>query len=274
MLSGAGSVVVFVEVDLATMTQTLLKQKVARYLAYAADRAWRGVHPHCPPLLLPTTTATRAATFVRAARPLLDQHDHTHVTGDRSEAPVVAACGHVRTPAGAIVEPCWMLPEAAAGELTLAEILAERLDARADSEAWHAYQDTAVRRRADIDALDDLRSFNGLADWVGSEPAAAALRALVGANPAALLDAEPDLAHQVIDWGRTRRMIGRFEARDSARPLVAVLEGRHAALWTEQARRCSPPRTILPPLIPACAGSPQRWPRGTSPPAPRSAFWT
>jgi DNA-binding transcriptional ArsR family regulator len=67
MLPGAGSAVVFVEVDLASMTQTLLKQKVARYLAYAADRAWHGMHPHCPPLLLLTTTATRAATFVRAA---------------------------------------------------------------------------------------------------------------------------------------------------------------------------------------------------------------
>jgi DNA-binding transcriptional ArsR family regulator len=66
-LSGSGDVVAFVEVDLASMTQTLLKQKVARYLAYAADRAWYGVHPQCPPLLLLTTTATRAATFVRAA---------------------------------------------------------------------------------------------------------------------------------------------------------------------------------------------------------------
>jgi DNA-binding transcriptional ArsR family regulator len=107
MLPGAGSAVVFVEVDLASMTQTLLKQKVARYLAYAADRAWHGMHPHCPPLLLLTTTATRAATFVRAAQPLLDQHERTYATGDRAETPVVAACGHVRVPARAIVEPCW-----------------------------------------------------------------------------------------------------------------------------------------------------------------------
>lgn len=34
--------VAFVEVDLASMTQTVLKQKVARYLAYADDLAWQG----------------------------------------------------------------------------------------------------------------------------------------------------------------------------------------------------------------------------------------
>nr|WP_275941261.1 replication-relaxation family protein [Planosporangium flavigriseum] len=237
LLASAGSAVIFVEVDLASMTQTLLKQKVVRYLAYAADRAWLGVHPHCPPLLLLTTTATRAATFVRAAQPLLDQHERAYATGDRAEAPVVAACGHVCDPARAIVEPCWMLHEAAAGELTLAEILTERLDAQAESEAWHTYQDTVVRRRADLDALGDLRSVSGLADWLGSECAAAAMRAVVGDDPAKFLDTEPNLANQIIDWSRVRRKIGRFEARDLARPLVAVLEDRYAALWTEQARR-------------------------------------
>lgn len=67
--------VAFIEVDLASMTQTLLKEKVARYLTYAADRAWQGIHPYCPPMLLLTTTATRAATFVRAAGQLIDQHE-------------------------------------------------------------------------------------------------------------------------------------------------------------------------------------------------------
>jgi len=43
--------VAFIEVDLASMTQTLLKEKVARYLAYAAHRAWEGIHPYCPPML-------------------------------------------------------------------------------------------------------------------------------------------------------------------------------------------------------------------------------
>ena len=72
--------VAFIEVDLASMTQTLLKEKVARYLAYAADRAWEGIHPYCPPMLLLTTTATRAATFTRAAGQLnLSRLEHRSV---------------------------------------------------------------------------------------------------------------------------------------------------------------------------------------------------
>jgi hypothetical protein len=42
-LAGGESTAVVIEVDLASMTQTLLRQKVERYLAYAADQAWDGV---------------------------------------------------------------------------------------------------------------------------------------------------------------------------------------------------------------------------------------
>jgi hypothetical protein len=48
--------VAFVEVELASMTQTVLKQKVLRYLAYADDLAWQDRYPYCPPMLLLTTT--------------------------------------------------------------------------------------------------------------------------------------------------------------------------------------------------------------------------
>jgi hypothetical protein len=44
--------VAFVEVDLPSMTQTMLKQKVGHYLAYADDLAWQDRHPYCPPMLL------------------------------------------------------------------------------------------------------------------------------------------------------------------------------------------------------------------------------
>lgn len=59
--------VALIEVDLATMTQTKLREKVSRYLAYAQDRQWQGRWPHSPPLLVMTTTPARALTFVRAA---------------------------------------------------------------------------------------------------------------------------------------------------------------------------------------------------------------
>lgn len=142
------------------MTQTLLREKVNRYLAYAAGSIWYGEQLHCPTLLLLTTTATWAAAFRRAAKPkpLLDQYEHRYTSGDRSETPVVAACGLVGDLGRAVVEPCRMRPDPAAGEATLTEILAERLD---DAQAQSGgYQDTAVCRRADIESLDEIRSFH------------------------------------------------------------------------------------------------------------------
>ncbi|MGH3714555.1 MAG: replication-relaxation family protein [Micromonosporaceae bacterium] len=234
-LTGGGTAVAFIEVDLATMTQTLLKEKLARYLAYADDMAWQDVFPHCPPLLLLTTTATRAATFARAARQLLDRERRPRDADPAGEL-VIAACGLVRDPTRAIVEPCWMLPDSAA-ELTLAELLSERVEAQSASEAWHHYNDTVVRRRAEIDKLDTARRLYNLAKYLGSEPAAEVLHHLIGANPGAFLDTEPDLAQQVVDWIRVRRTTNRFQALDHTQPLAATLEARHAAIWEEQARR-------------------------------------
>jgi hypothetical protein len=62
-----GQTVAFVEIDLATMSQSKLREKVGRYLAYAEDREWEDRWPHCPPLLLLTTAQARAVTFLRAA---------------------------------------------------------------------------------------------------------------------------------------------------------------------------------------------------------------
>jgi hypothetical protein len=235
-MPGGSPAVAFIEVDLASMTQTLLKEKVARYLAYAADRTWQGIHPYCPPLLLLTTTATRAATFVRAAGQLIDQYERTLPFDDPADVLVVAACGHVHDPARVVIEACWKVPEAAAAELTLSELLSERLEAQAESEDWHARHDAAARRRADLDVMQDLRSFAGLADWLDSEHAAEAVRAVVGTDPTVFLDTEPGLAEQIIEWGRNRRRMHRSEAREHARPLVHILEKRHVALWARQAQ--------------------------------------
>jgi hypothetical protein len=227
--------VAFIEVDLASMTQTLLKEKVARYLAYAADRAWEGIHPYCPPILLLTTTATRAATFTRAAGQLIAQHEDRLPFEDPADVLVVAACGYVHNPARAITEACWKVPEAAAAELTLAELLSERLDAQMETEDRDA-RDAAVQRQADLDVLRELREVDLLADWLYSRPAAEALNALIGTDPAAFLDREPDLAAQILEWARHWRRIPRSERRERAKPLVPVLEARHATLWAQQAR--------------------------------------
>ncbi|HEV7976540.1 hypothetical protein [Amycolatopsis sp.] len=192
-----------------------------------------GHTPVLPALLLLTTTATRAATFARAAGQLITQHEDRLPFEDPADVLVVAACGH--NPAHAITEACWKVPEAAAADLTLVELLSERLDAQAETLDRDA-RDASAQRQADLDVLRDLRSFQALPDWLDSEPAAEALHALIGTDPAAFLDGDSDLVAQVIEWGRNRRRIPRSDGRERAWPFVPVLEARHAALWAQQAR--------------------------------------
>jgi hypothetical protein len=129
------------------------------------------------------------------------------------------------------------LSDDSAADLTLAEILDERAAAKDASDAWLYERDVVQRRRDDIDALRAITKFGGLADWLGSHHASEVLRALIGADPAGLLDTEPDIAEQVIDWGARRRRLNRFQARELAQTLVSILEARHDTIWREQVRR-------------------------------------
>src|SRR5207248_11438701 len=99
---------------------------------------------------------------------------------------VVAACGHVHNPAHAITEACWKVPEAAAAELTLAELLSERVDAQTETEDRDA-RDATAQHLADLDVLRELRDVEALADWLNSRPAAEALHDLIGTDPAAFI---------------------------------------------------------------------------------------
>lgn len=214
---------VFIEVDLATMTQTLLVEKVARYHEYAAARAWDGVHPMCPPLLLLTTTPTRAATFARAARRLVDdQVDH-------DDGLAVYACGLVRDPAAAVTGPVWKAPDPAEPETTLVELLADRVAARA--RAYHHQTVVLARQRREdqVWCLGRAAGYLWLEQRLGGPVMAAVLRRLVGPDPQRLLDAEPELAQQILDWWN-RGTVGDPAA------LVAVLRGRYPQVWAEQAR--------------------------------------
>jgi hypothetical protein len=231
---------VLIEVDLASMTQTLLRQKVERYLAYAANGGWWNRYDQCPPLLLLTTTPTRAANFAHAAAPLLARHAREYGSPDPAEAPMVAACGLVHAPARAAVEPCWTLPDPGSAELTLTEILTDCQRRLQASDAWHREQETVVRRRADLDALDDLLRFSpaALGEWLGSLQAAAVLLTVASPDPAGFLDGEPDLAQQVVNWGRGRRKVGnKWDARALAEPFVDQFAARYRPLWAGQAER-------------------------------------
>jgi hypothetical protein len=236
-LAGAdgGPVAVFIEVDLATMTQVLLRQKVARYAAYAADRAWEGRWPNCPPLLLLTTTPSRAATFVRAAGKLLGQQRRPRygaVSVDEvigaAETLVVAACGLVRDPAAAVGGLCWMPTDEAAGETTLAELLADRAAAAAAADAAQADLDAQADRVDQVAALDAIVRSAELDEQLGDRRAGDALRHLAEPGAAELLDAEPDLAGAVLAWWS--------DPDTDPAQVRAALARRHRQLWAGQAR--------------------------------------
>ncbi|MCT2277575.1 replication-relaxation family protein [Micromonospora chalcea] len=156
VLDDGQKVAAFIEVDLASMTQTQLRAKLDRYRAYVRDEAWRGRFPHCPPLLLLTTTAHRAVTFTRNAarhlgenslpgygRRLVDDFDRIAAHGRL----VVAAAGCVRDPARAVTEHAWTLTDPEAAEVTLTAICTER--AATTAAALPAYQ----RQEAEADRL-------------------------------------------------------------------------------------------------------------------------
>jgi hypothetical protein len=211
-----------------------MQPKVARYLAYAEDRAWAGRHPHCPPLPLLTTTASRAATFVRAAGRLLAGQDRPRYGRRgrpeiaRAEALVVAACGLLRDPARAVGGLCWMLPDPAAAELSLAELLAERVEAQARAAAVHARLDAQARRADHIQTLRQLVGRNDLDEQLGDPHAAEALRHLVGLDAGAWMDTEPELAAAVLAWWNDHNA--------DPGPVRGGLRRRHRQLWTAHAR--------------------------------------
>jgi|GEM_PF-1497017 len=234
-----GQAAAFVEVDLATMTQTLLREKVARYLTYAAERAWEGVHPHCPPLLLLTTTASRATTFVRAAGKQLAaarRNEYRHPPGAQAdiahaEVLVVAACGLVRDPATAVMQACWKLPDEAAAELSLAELLAERVSAQHRAEGWHVHLAAEADRREKALLLWVLRRDNVLEQH--GQAAAEVYEHLVGGDGAGFLAAEPALAGAVLAWWQAHQS---DPAGTDPEPVRAALRSRHTQVWAEHTR--------------------------------------
>lgn len=237
----AGDAAAFVEIDLATMTQNQLKEKLARYRAYASDRVWEGRFAHCPPLLVLTTTTARATNFIRAVRRAQagerPARFYRQADADLAAADdlVVAACGLVRDPGRAVTEPVWLLPEEAAAELTLTELLAERVSAQQTAQRWREQIRIRQRDEARRDALDDVarRGRDELARLL-ADPGAGEALAVLAAGPARFLERHPDLALLVVDWWGprgARRPHGPPPAR-----LVDALRERHAAMWAGHAR--------------------------------------
>jgi hypothetical protein len=243
-----GQTVAMVEIDLATMSQSKLREKVSRYLAYAEDLEWDGRWPHCPPLLLLTTTPARAVTFLRAAARVaaaarrgrgLDYRFAGYGRAGRdvaeAERLVIAACGHVRDPQAAIAGRVWQLagddPDDEPAPVTLTELLAERVAAQRVADRWYARIEAdhaAVRRAA---RLGELARGSALAEQLGDPIAAAAYAHLVDHDVDAFTTAYPRLAGQVLAWQDARDRPGDGGRSEQLR---AVLRAEHEQLLAEQ----------------------------------------
>ncbi|SBT69315.1 Replication-relaxation [Micromonospora sediminicola] len=237
-----GTAAAFVEIDLATMSQVVLREKVTRYLAYAEDRAWEGRWPHCPPLLLLTTTQARAATFLAAAGRQLAAASRSAglVYGGQAgrdiadaRALVVAACGLVRDPAAAVVDaPVWLLPGEAATRASLPELLAGRIAAQARAQQHHDQAAAQAARRDRVDALHEICDAAADVARLLDDPAAGQL--LQHWPPATRherLDDDADVVDALLAWWADRD-----DPTLTARAR-AVLVDRHAAEWTRQAEQ-------------------------------------
>ncbi|MFY1599504.1 replication-relaxation family protein [Micromonospora sp. WMMD737] len=236
----AGEAAAFVEVDLATMSQAVLRQKVDRYLAYADARAWEGRWPHCPPLLLLTTTQARATTFLAAASGQLAAASRGNLVyggqagRDIADARtlVIAACGLVRQPATAVVDqPVWQLPDDTT-RASLPQLLAARIAVQA--RAQH-HLDQAADDAARHDRVDQLRAIRDAAgEQVARLLGAAAGDMLAHWYPAdlpALLDDDPPLVDALLHWWADP------DDPDRAGPARHMLTDRHTTTWTRQAKQ-------------------------------------
>jgi hypothetical protein len=233
-----GEVGAFLEVDLATMTQGQLKMKLARYLAYAQDRAWSGWAGACPPMLLLTTSEVRAVNFIRAAARTVKQDRSTsswrRSRGDEivayADRLVILAAGVVRDPARAVTEPVWLLNNETFTPVMLREVLAER--------HVTGTQATVIREhKAQVEQREHIA-------WKLSQALTAAERFLhdeqggqflqwqsASSNTDRVLDDDPELAELLLAWHDNRH----HEATRQA--LVHALHDRHHEHWVAQARR-------------------------------------
>ena len=125
-----GAVPLLVEVDRNTMEPARLREKVHRYLDYAAASAWERGHPMCPALLVLTTSERRAEQTLAAS----EQERDKIVLRYPGEL-LVGVCGQVDDIDQAVTEAVWRTDRAhsdGASVRTLAQVLGYRVSTERD----------------------------------------------------------------------------------------------------------------------------------------------
>lgn len=234
---------VFIEVDLATMSQVRLRAKARRYVAYVECGAWQHLHPWPPVLLLLTTSATRAGGFLTAVERLRPRRPYSWDDDDNTQL-VVAAAAHVHDPTTAVREAEWRL-SVDGDPLTLRRILAEQAgDMRRRRAAEQAAREEA-ERMAPIEAVFSFRSeLSDICRALEDDVAAEVLRAIDSrqADLAAWALAHRDLVLEIDRWWSDRKQRhqaatewGKRRARivDRLRPLRKALHNEQARIIAE-----------------------------------------
>ena len=234
-------VAAFVEIDRGTMTQPRLRGKALRHLRYAHDRAWAGRHPWPPPLLLVTTSDERARRFLDGVEHLRQptrrkiRESIAFAWTGAARHLWIAACAWVDDPERAVTEAVWT--DASGARFTLAEGLAA-FAARQEALAAEAAAERARREAAEREEQAKNRFHRLLREAKRVESSADDGR--VGRMARRLADearqpgtVDP-LVQEVADWWGT----GGAEGSTPMPPgLAEELRSRHAAVWSDQARR-------------------------------------
>ena len=179
-----GEVSVFVEVDLSTMTQDRLRAKVTRYRRYAASKAWKGRHPHCPVLLFATTSEQRATRFLAGTAPKKTKPSPFVVSEEAAAAAadlemVVGACAAVRRPTDAVVGLGWRTGPTA-DVVALSTLLAANVAAGRRRAAREAAEEAEAAKEAPRLAIYRLNLNGGpICSALGAEWAVETLRAAI-----------------------------------------------------------------------------------------------
>lgn len=237
------TVPVFVEVDLATMTQARLQAKLRRYARYAQDGVWGERHGTCPALLFLTTSAVRASGFLASAEKVWPRQNVYSERRAKDTRPLVAAAACVHDPAAAAVGNVWRV--GVEGKPTSLERILT-LQARAIREQRAAEQ--AVReeaeRQAPIEAAFSFRGYlTDMCDALNDDAAAEVLKVNWTRHPPDLADwalAHRDLVVELEAWWRGHPRINEqaspaFE-KQRAR-IASQLRALHAPLHAEQTAR-------------------------------------
>lgn len=243
---------VFVEVDRGTEPLDRLRLKVIRYRHYAADRAWEDRHPHCPVLVVLTTSEARAGRFLALLNrssakkgPTSEDGYSAGHDGPPVEPLLVGACGLVDDASRAVVEPVWRAPDGRGR--TLADLLADAVRARRRRVAWDAQQAALAAEQAPHRAVWHLRWGQGhIGRHVPDVTAAAALTTALGRYTAlpedeksSWVEANRDLILAVWDWWGhqpAHNQVG-GSAEPAPPTLVARLRALHAEVLAEQTER-------------------------------------